>query len=103
MGKSKRMRPKYLGEKLQAIRQYFDCTLEQMAEKLSNEEFSIRRQAVSQYELNQNEPPLPVLLSYARMAKITIDVLADDKIQLSDHFPNRKKKKNPAKNLLPPA
>jgi len=89
MGRGKRIRPARLGEKLLAIRQHFDLTLEQMAEKLSTEDFSLRRQAVSQYELDDNEPPLPVLLKYARMAGITIDVLADDKVDLSDHFPKK--------------
>lgn len=87
MGRARRVRPARLGEKLSAIRRYFDCTLEQMAEKLSDDKFTIRRQAVSQYELNDNEPPLPILLKYARMAGITIDVLADDEIDLSDYFP----------------
>lgn len=82
MGRAKRVRPARLGEKLLAIRRSFDCSLTQMAERLSSEEFTVRRQAVSQYELNDNEPPLMVLLKYARMAGVTIDVLADDKADL---------------------
>lgn len=90
MGSAKRMRPKYLGKKLLAIRQHFDCSLTQMAERLSNEEFDVSRPSISQYESNTREPSLPILLRYARLADITIDILADDKIKLEDHFPRRK-------------
>lgn len=82
MGKGKRIRPARLGEKLSAIRRSFDYSLTQMAERLSSDEFAVSRQAVSHYELNDNEPPLPVLLKYARLSGITIDVMADDKIDL---------------------
>lgn len=86
MGKAKRVRPARLGEKLSAIRRYFDCTLEQMAEKLSDDIFSVRRQAVSQYELNDNEPPLPILLRYARISGIAMEILVDDEIDLPGKF-----------------
>lgn len=86
MGRAKRMRPARLGEKLLAIRRYFDCSLAEMSEKLSNEDFVVSRTAISQYELNHNEPSLPILLRYARLAGISMDVLADDKMDLPDKF-----------------
>lgn len=86
MGRAKRIRPERLGEKLSAIRRHFNYTLEQMAERLSDEKLRIRRQAVSQYELNDNEPSLLILLRYARLAGITIDILADDAAELPDNF-----------------
>ena len=36
---------------------------------------------ISQYEHGRREPPLLVLLKYARLAGISTDVLIDDKIQ----------------------
>lgn len=86
MGRVKRIRPKRLGEKLLTIRRHFDCSLTEMAERLSNDEISLRRTDISKYELDTNEPPLPVLLRYARMLGITIDVLADDEMELPDKF-----------------
>lgn len=86
MGSAKRMRPARLGEKLLAIRRYFDCSLAQMAAKLSNEDFAVSRTSISQYESNAREPSLPILLKYARVAGISIDVLADDKLDLPDRF-----------------
>lgn len=86
MGRGKRLRPERLGEKLFAIRRHFGWTLEQMADKLSNEKFSVRRQAVSQFELNDNEPSLLILLRYAKLTGTTIDVLADDELDLPNHL-----------------
>ncbi|HEX8377465.1 MAG TPA: helix-turn-helix transcriptional regulator [Pedobacter sp.] len=80
------MRPARLGGKLLAIRRYFNCSLAQMAEKLSNEDFNVSRTSISQYELNHNEPSLPILLKYARLAGISMDVLADDKMDLPERF-----------------
>ena len=86
MGSARRMRPARLGEKLLAIRHHFDCSLAQMADRLSNEEFSVRRTAISQYELNDREPPLPVLLRYARIAGLPLERLVDDKMDLPGSF-----------------
>lgn len=86
MGSAKRMRPERLGEKMLAIRRYFDCSLSQMAKKLSNEDFVVSRTSISQYESNVREPSLPILLRYARLAGISMDVLADDKMDLPDKF-----------------
>lgn len=91
MGRAKRIRPKRLGEKLLAIRNHFDCSLSQMAEKLSNDEITVRRTGISQYELNDNEPPLPVLLAYSRLANIYVEVLIDDRIDLPERIPAPRK------------
>ena len=64
------------------IRNYFDYSLSEMAAKLSDEEFSIRRTDVSKYELDQREPNLVVLLRYARLVKVSTDMLIDDEIDL---------------------
>ncbi len=37
---------------------------------------------ISNYELGTGEPPLPVLLAYARLAGISTDVLIDDEMDL---------------------
>jgi transcriptional regulator with XRE-family HTH domain len=86
MGRRKRIRPRRLGEKLKSIRSHSDCSLAEMAERLSTDEFSLRRTDISKYELDTNEPPLPVLLRYARLVGITIDILADDGMDLPESF-----------------
>jgi transcriptional regulator with XRE-family HTH domain len=40
--------------------------------------------AISNYELGTREPPLPVLLKYARLAGISTDVLIDDDLDLPE-------------------
>jgi transcriptional regulator with XRE-family HTH domain len=39
------------------------------------------RASISGYERGEREPPLPVLLAYARAAAIVVDVLIDDKLE----------------------
>lgn len=86
MGRAKRIRPKYLGEKLQRIRNHLDCSLADMAQRLQTEEISLRRSDISKYERDFNEPPLPVLLRYARLSGVAMEVLVDDDLKLPDKF-----------------
>ena len=44
---------------------------------------SFTRNNISAFELGTREPPLPVLLAYARLAGISTDVLIDDELNLS--------------------
>ena len=88
---SVRMRPQRLGEKLRSIRNHLDCSLADMANRLSTDEFTVRRTVISLYESNDREPPLPVLLRYARLVGITIDVLADDELDLPESLLTGKK------------
>jgi transcriptional regulator with XRE-family HTH domain len=79
MGHSPRPKPKRLGEKLLAIRQALGISQTQMCKAL---DLKINYSAISNYELGTREPPLPVLLRYARMVKISTDVLIDDEMDL---------------------
>jgi transcriptional regulator with XRE-family HTH domain len=45
-------------------------------------ELTVNYSAISQYETGKREPPLLVLLKYARLAGVTIDDLVDDKLSL---------------------
>lgn len=49
------------------------------------------RSAVSGYELGMREPPLPVLLTYARVAGVCVDVLIDDELNLPSKLPGKPK------------
>ena len=81
MGRSYRSRPKKLGAKLKLIRTRLGLTQEQMIEKLAVRDEPLRPASISGYELGKREPPLLVLLKYARIAGISTDVLIDDKIK----------------------
>lgn len=88
MGRSARPKPKRLGEKLLAIRQSLELSQTQMIRSLG---LKIDHSAISGYELGTREPPLPVLLRYARMVGISTDVLIDDEIDLPEKLPARRK------------
>ena len=81
MGRSYRSRPKKLGAKLKLIRTRLGLTQEQMIEKLAVKDEPLRAASISGYELGKREPPLLVLLRYARIAGVSTDVLIDDKIK----------------------
>jgi transcriptional regulator with XRE-family HTH domain len=86
MGRSARPRPERLAEKLLQIRQSLGLSQNEMLVALGLEE-KVFRSAVSGYELGTREPPLPVLLKYARLAGVSTDVLIDDKMDLPKRLP----------------
>ena len=79
MGRLPRPKPKRLGKKLLHIRSRLELSQTAMSRKLG---LSVNYSAVSQYERGTREPPLPVLLKYARLIGISTDVLIDDKMDL---------------------
>ena len=91
MGRSRRPRPARLGEKLLAVRQGLGLSQTQMCKAL---ELEVDYSAVSQYELGTREPPLPVLLKYARLVGVIMDVLVDDEIDLPKKLPGKRRGKN---------
>jgi len=38
---------------------------------------------ISKYELDKNEPPLAILLAYARLVEIPVEQIIDDEIELT--------------------
>jgi transcriptional regulator with XRE-family HTH domain len=52
-------------------------------------ELTVDYSAVSQYERGTREPPLPVLLRYARLAGVIMDVLVDDEMDLPKRIPGK--------------
>jgi hypothetical protein len=57
-----------------------------MVERMSASD-TLTSASISAYELGQREPPLAVLLEYARMANVYLDALADDDVDLPDQLP----------------
>ena len=77
MGGAARIRPKRLPEKLRQIRLALGLSQTEMLKRLGYED-KIAYHRISNYELGTGEPPLPVLLAYARLAGVSTDVLIDD-------------------------
>lgn len=87
MGRSHRPRPARLGSKLLAIRQSFDLTLQGMIDKLDYADSALHPTNISAMERNEREPPLILLLAYARLAGVSTDVLIDDNLDLPTKIP----------------
>jgi transcriptional regulator with XRE-family HTH domain len=87
MGRSRRPRPGHLAAKLRQIRAALGLTQDQMFERLGETRTALYPGHISLYESGQREPPLPVLLRYARSAGVYVDVLIDDELVLPDRLP----------------
>ena len=89
MGKASRVRPKRLSGKLAAIRKALELTHEDLITKLNCPHIPLYRASISQYESGKIEPPLLVLLRYAKLANVYVDVLIDDEIDLPENLPSK--------------
>ncbi len=83
---SARQKPERLAEKLLAIRLAFGLSQTEMLRRLGAEDV-IKYTRISDYELGKNEPPLAILLQYARVAGVNMEVLADDQLDLPARLP----------------
>jgi transcriptional regulator with XRE-family HTH domain len=81
MGRTARERPRRLGAKLLQIRQTLSLTQAQILVTLKLDK-KLFASAISGFELGTREPPLPVLLRYARLVGVSTDVLIDDDLVL---------------------
>lgn len=88
MGRSHRQKPARLALKLHAIRAQFDFTQEQMITRLDCSQIPLYPASISQYESGKREPPLLVLLQYAKVAGVPMDVLVDDRQDLPEPLPS---------------
>ena len=81
MGHS-RPRPKQLAEKLLQIRRSLGISQGEMVKRLGVQEL-IDHTTISKYELEKNEPPLAILLAYARLLGIPVEQIIDDELELT--------------------
>ena len=80
MGRSSRPRPRRLAKKLRRIRESLELSQAAMCDRLGFRK--IHPAHISAYERDDREPPLPVLLKYARLVGVSTDVLIDDDLDL---------------------
>ena len=87
MGRSRRPRPVRLAKKLRQIRTALGLTQQQMFERLGETKTPLYRGHIGEYETGRREVPVLVLLRYARIAGVYVDVLVDDDLDLPDVLP----------------
>jgi transcriptional regulator with XRE-family HTH domain len=88
MGRSQRPRPTRLASKLLRIRLGLGLTQQQMFDRLDYRQSPLRQGHLSDFERDKREPPLPLLLAYARTAGVSLETLADDEADLPPSFPS---------------
>ena len=81
-----RQRAERLAEKLLQVRLALGLSQTQMFRRLAVEDMIIYNR-ISDYELGKREPPLPILLRYARVAGVPMEVLVDDELDLPEKLP----------------
>ncbi|HYG10969.1 MAG TPA: helix-turn-helix transcriptional regulator [Pyrinomonadaceae bacterium] len=91
MGTYPRLKQKRLPEKLRAIRDALGISQSEMLKRLGAENL-IEYNRLSEFESGKREPPLLILLKYARAANVSTDVLIDDELDLPEKIPSAMKK-----------
>jgi transcriptional regulator with XRE-family HTH domain len=90
MGTASRPKPERLAEKLLQIRLLLGLSQNELIRRLGFED-KIFQGTLSAYERGVREPPLPVLLNYARAAGVCVDTLIDDELELPTKLPSKPK------------
>lgn len=86
MGGAKRQIPKRLPAKLRLIREALGYTQEEMIKRLGLEG-KVPRSYLSRFENGEREPSLDVLLRYSETARVWINALDDDGVELPGKLP----------------
>ncbi|HEV2705327.1 MAG TPA: hypothetical protein VGV59_05350 [Pyrinomonadaceae bacterium] len=84
---SARPRPARLAEKLLQIRTALGISQTEMLNRLGVGDL-VAYHSISKYELDKNEPPLIILLQYARLANVYMEALVDDTLDLPADLPS---------------
>jgi transcriptional regulator with XRE-family HTH domain len=88
MARGARLKPARLAEKLVQLRTALGLSQNELIRELKIE---LTQNRISEYETGKGEPPLPVLLRYARLANVSTDVLIDDELDLPEKLPARRR------------
>jgi transcriptional regulator with XRE-family HTH domain len=91
MGSVPRPKPERLTEKLLQIRLSLGLSQGGMLKLLELDE-RLFSSAISGYETGRREPPLPILLKYARSVGVSTDALIDDELDLPAKIVNAAKR-----------
>ena len=81
-----RQKAERLAEKLLQLRLALGLSQAEMLKRLDAEDMIVYNR-ISDYELGKREPPLPILLQYARVAGVYVEDLIDDELDLPEKLP----------------
>ena len=99
MGRGRRNLPVQMPRKLETIRTQLGFNLEEMIAAINKKmlvggcpDVKIFRSHILEFEKGSREPQLPVLLAYAQIANIYVDVLINDDLEIPEKLPASQKK-----------
>jgi len=78
MASRRRPYPRKLAKKLKQLRERLGLSQTEIAAQVGVKD----RSSISGYERGEREPPLPTLLAYARLGKVSMESLVDDEMLL---------------------
>ena len=81
---NRRAMPKKLGHKMKKIRLRLGMSQREIVKALNYKDTPLRASQISQYESGQREPTMMLVLAYARLAKVSVESLIDDKMKLPE-------------------
>lgn len=90
MGRLSREKPGRLAEKLTQIRDALGLSQNEILSRMGLAE-RLSRDDISKYERGVREPSLLVILRYARVAGVCVEVLIDDELDLPAKLPAKPK------------
>jgi transcriptional regulator with XRE-family HTH domain len=82
MGRGRRTRPRKLAGKLLEVRSRLNIGQLEMARRLQTVDKAVYPGMISRFEHGKIEPSLLVLLEYARLGSVSMEVLVNDKLKL---------------------
>lgn len=88
MGTKGRPRPMNLSNKLRQIRIDLGLSQAELVRRLGFED-SLHVGRISEYEQSTREPSLLMLLAYARLARVHLETIVDDELDLPPRLPGR--------------
>ncbi|MBA3240204.1 MAG: helix-turn-helix transcriptional regulator [Acidobacteria bacterium] len=87
MGRAPRPKPERLAAKLLHIRTALGLTQDEMLKRLRYRKSPLYASQISDFEQGKREPPVLVLLMYARAAGVPMEWLVDDDLELPNVLP----------------
>lgn len=81
MARGARLKPDRLSEKLIQIRTALGLSQNELIRRL---DVDLTQNRISEYEIGKGEPPLTILLKYARLAGVCVERLIDDELDLPE-------------------
>lgn len=83
MGRASRHKPQKLAEKLQKIREQSGLSMSELIDRIGSDEIPLYKADISKYEAGTHEPPLFILLRYAKLGKVSVESLIDDELEIN--------------------